>query len=511
MTLPSRSHSLRQPGYAHRELIDGTRRTTPRAKHLEKTQEWGASEDPQSRPAEDFRSRPAEPIFGNGSGSGQVAQQLSSNRSTTRTYTQSREHRLSARQRSIKGEQNVTINAAAPAGGHSSSSGLPLPGHLSRSSPIRQPADSGDRRDAVKTLHSSNVCVDQTSTGSKLRPVSTTSRSQSQAECEVNTQSIPLPTRASSALKPAVLHGRSRSSGVVLEQGPASYGSGGQDRLTSLERPQFSTYHQRFSPQKQKPPIESNRVSHGTSYANTEVNALTALQDELLQLQWIYSSSHKTLQNWTESGERKIREQSKRHIREGCKLRRIEQSQQNYVNGAAIRDWVGTDGGNPALEKVEVLSRCIENLTELAQPHAKVSRVVEEFEAWYQDTSSTLGERSDDSEWRIPRFIQPLGQPWAATVSMLILSLGACLRNLEDLGSSDASSGLGLVLDSHRRFTKGVLDELTTIEAIHVMVLKQENDWVKDRISALLKPRPASESSPCSTTRIQSAAWHRVP
>lgn len=508
MTLPSRSQSLRQPGYAHRDLIDRTRRITI-AKHDEQTQERGASGDFPSRPAEDSQGRSGGTVTGNDSGSGQLGQGFSSSQRTNGPSIESRERRLNGRQRAVKGEEHVNINVTAAAGVIPVSSKVPLSRQLSGSSSIREPADLVGRRDEVRTTNPRTSSVDERpTTSSHLRQFATPSRSLPQEEVGANNQSRPLPLRVTAMMKPSVTHCRSRSSGILLEQGPRQHRSGGQDRLTSLERPQFSTYQQRFSPQKQKAPNEPSKLLPAGPYTNTEMNQFSTLQDELLQLQCIHISSHKTLQTWTEGGEGKIREQSKQHIQECSRLGRIEESQQDRLNAAAIRDWVSMSGGRHAFEKVEILSRCIDTLSDLAQPHSKVSRVIEEFDVWFQDTVDTLGERSDDSQQRSPQFILPLGQLWVATVTTLKLSLRTLLRNLQDLGSSDISSGLGLVLHSHTKFTKGLIDQLTTMEALHTMALEQEDDWVESRVSVYLEPSEKFESSACTTAR--SVAWHRV-
>ena len=509
MTPPSRSQSLRQPGYAHRELIDSTRRRRI-VKHNEQTQEWSALGEIPSSLAEDRQERAGETVTGNDSGNRQLVQEFSSSQCTTGTSDQSREHRLNSRQIPIKAEKDFSGNAAAAAAGVIPvSSGVPISRQPSRSSSIRQPADLVGRRDEVRTTYSRNASIDEKPTASShLWSAATPFRSRPQEEVGVNDESRPLPLRVSATIKPTAIHRRSRSSGIMLEQGPRQHRSGGQDRLNPLERPQFSTYQQRFSPQKQKAPNEPTKILPSSPYTNTELNHLIALQDELLQLQYIHASSLETLQAWTESGEGKIREQHRQHIQEGSKLSRIEESQQDCLNAAAIRDWVGMNGSKQAFDKAEILSRHIETLSDLSQPHSKVSRAIEEFDVWYQDTVDTLEERSSDSDCRNLRFIRPLGQPWVAMVTSLMLSLGTLLRNLEELISTDASTGLGLVLSAHIKFTRGLIDQLTTMEAVHVMVLEQEDDWVENRVSNLLNSSECFEALACSAT--PSVAWHRV-
>jgi hypothetical protein len=283
---------------------------------------------------------------------------------------------------------------------------------------------------------------------------------------------------------------------------------GAKTRMTSISKPQFSTYQQHFSPRKQSLQAEPMIAPPINCHVNTELTQTTALQDELLHLEWMCLSAHKTLQEWMESGERNINEQHKKYFQEVCNVKKIEHNQQSRINGVALRDWLAVDTSKLSSQKVESLSQCVQTLADLAQPYERLFDVIAQFEAWYDNTLDTLANRSGDSQSEDARFLLPLSQAWAETSVTLVQEFESCLRNLDLLGSCDGSSGLGLVLDSHTRFTKGILDELNVMQLIHSMVLQQEDDWIACEISQLSVGKDNSKVSAGNLKRP--AVWDRV-
>ena len=440
----------------------------------------------------------------------QQSGERSSLRRSITVPTQSLEPRLNGRSTSVNAGRSDNAKAASAAGGNSRSSGLPLPNQLSRSSSLRQPRDSVTRIEAARTLHSRYESAAAASGGGRrVRTTHKASPLQAQEDSPLKAELIPPRKDPSTLSKSVASHQRSQSSGLMLENGTGKAFSGAQNRFTAGAKPQFSTYQQQFSAREPKRQDESINVPSSTPHVSADLRRLTVLQDELLQLQWMFLSSHNTLQRWTESGSRKIDEQHRNHIREASNVMAIEQSQQNRVNGGALWDWLGRDRGKPSSEKIESLAQCVQTLTDLTRSHERLSRVFELFEAWYESVVDTLHGRSGGSHNKDPQFIQSLGRPWIDTVAVLVHPMESCLRELQVLGSDDRSSGLGLVLDAHRRFTKNTLDELTAMKLIHVMVLDQEDHWIKCRVSALLLPANQSELVPCISKPL--AAWERVP
>jgi hypothetical protein len=520
MPLLSRSHSLRQPGYTHRELIEDGQQTGTVANYGVKHKraaarpaapERGTSEDVLPIVFEKPEASATNLQNVCESGSERPERERSSLQSSRAISTRSQEPRRSSHLVSGQAKRNGNVKANTAAASNPSLSGLPLPNQLSRSSSLRQPVDSANRGAAVKRLHSRNKSVAESTTDStRQRIISTDASSEAQEVHPVDAQlMLSPPSYVSTTSKPFATHRRSQSSGITIANGRTQATiPGAPDRVKSLAKPQFSTYQQQYSPRKAKPQMEPMMVPSVTSLASTDFNNLTALQDELLQLQWIFLSSHKTLQRWTESGDRKINGHYKKHVHEACKVKAMKQEQQNCINGAALRDWLAMAKGKKSFDKVESLAQCVQTLTDLTRSNEKLSQVVEQFGAWYENTIDTLGERSGGCGSGTPRFIQPLGETWTEKITALVCSFGSCLRSLQELGPGDGSSGLGLVLDLHTRYTRGILEELNAMETIHSRVLEQENDWINCRISALLVTNCNPELSGSGSKRP--AAWDRT-
>lgn len=512
MLSPSRSRSLRQPGYAHRDLLEDAQQTATVARHgmdhkqTMDTEERVILKKTLPCPNDESKMTSNNAVDMVASKSGNRVRESLSLRSTAAMPIHRQEPRPIRRQMSAKAGRNKHVKAdtAAP-----SSTGLPLPTQLSRSSSLRQPKSLVSRGSMATSLQSRNTSIVQNPMrGDSLGIKSVLSPGLAQEDLSTTSQ-MPMHGHSSTRSSNASMHQQSRSSGATLEKESGKRFPGTQDRLRPEARPQFTTYQQHFTPRKQNFQLEPIKVPQSTSQTGIDFYYVMALQNELLQLQWMFLSSRKTLKAWSESGCRKIKEQQEKHIQDACNVKSIEKSQQDLVNGAALRDWLAKDKNQQRFNRVESLSQCVQTLTDLTQPYERLSDVMNQFEAWYEITRNILDSRLGDSQREEFRCIRPLGQPWAETVAALVQVLESCLRNLEQLGAGDGSSGLGLVLDGHTRFNKTVLEELDAMQIIHSTVLKQENDWIRIELSGILLRKNKFEVSHRDSQRP--AAWDCLP
>lgn len=509
MPIPSRSRSLRQPGYSHRELLENTKQSTGSTNH--------GVNDGEIRGVELERGNTSADEVTESVNNGPVSLATERRLGEVRNL-QSDGARLSTRSSthgSLQGQgdfgsgcrlslQTAQRGGIRPSSGVSENVGskrMPPPSQLSRSSSLRQPTSVSGDCESTKGLHSRNASVAGTSTISRLRSGSTAARPQAQEDRRAIAQSLPLPVPASTVAKTAVASRQNPSIASVRESGSKKPI---QDRLTPAARPQFSTYQQHFSPKKHSA-AEPTKISLNSPYSIPDIDQVSMLQDELLQLQWMYHFSHQRLQTWIEGRETTINQQRKKHLQEDRHVKKAEQNQQKRINAAALRDWLVVGKGQMSVEKVESLARHVRTLTDIAQSHAKLSQVVGQFKEWCREISDTLRERSEEGQVKSPKFLQSLGTTWTDTVTMLIHSVHSCLQHLQELGLGDTLSGLGLVLDGHIRFAQGVLDELCVMEDIHAMVLAHEEVWINSKITALLSAESESVSSPCGSRHY--AAW----
>ena len=513
MPPPGRSRSLRQPGYAHRDLFEDAQQTATMARHdMDHKQTMNTEERVMLKktlpcPNDESKMTSISAVDMVESKSGSRVREPPSLRSTAAMSIHRQEPRPIRRQMSAKAGRNQDAKAdtAAP-----SSTGLPLPTQLSRSSSLRQPTSLISRGSVATSLQSRNASIVKNSMkGDSLRINSVLSPGLAQEDSSTTSQVMPMHRHSSTRSSSSSMHQQSRSSGAILEKEAEKKFSGTQDRLRPGERPQFSTYQQHFTPRKHNLQLEPVKMPQSTTQTGMDFNHIMALQNELLQLQWMFLSSRRTLKAWAESGSRKIKEQQEKHAQDACNVKSIERSQQDLVNGAALRDWLAKDQNQQWLNKVESLSQCVQTLTDLTQPYDRLSDVMNQFEAWYEITRNILDGRSGDSQREEFRCIRPLGQPWAETVAALVQAFESCLRNLEQLGGGDGSSGLGLVLDGHTRFNKTVLEELDAMQLIHSTVLKQENDWIRIELSDILLTKNKFEVSQSDSQCP--AAWDCVP
>lgn len=517
MPLPSRSRSLRQPGYTHRDLFEDAQQTAALAGHgvdhkqITDTEERVRLKTTLPCPYDSSKKTRINASDMVESGNGNRVREPPPFRSSAAISTVRQEPRLNRRQTSVIAGRNTDVKAdnAGVTAGAPSSTGLPLSTQLSRSSSLRQPKSLVSQGSMATSLHSRNASIVKNSIKvGNLGAESTASPGLAQKDLSTTSQVMPLHRYSSTRSNPALTHQQSRSSDTILEKQPGKRSLGAQDCLHSGARPQFSTYQRHFTPRKQNFQHEPAKQPESTTQTGIDFNHIMALQDELLQLQLMFLSSRQTLKAWTESGFRKVKEQQEKHIQDACDVKLMMQSQQDLINGAALQDWLAKDRDQQWLKKVESLSQCVQTLTDLTQPYERLSDVANQFDTWYQTTTDILSGRSGGSQEKEFQCIRALGQPWAETLAALVQAFGSCLRNLERLGGGDGSSGLGLVLDGYTRLNKTVLQELDVMQIIHSTVLKQENDWIRAELSGILLTKHEPEVFCCDLQRP--AAWDRI-
>lgn len=507
MPLPSRTRSLRQPGYAHRELIEdidqkgngakyGVERTISAAQRPE-TQEYGTSVSDvlnlsDGPPSSVVKAEPVDERVSRQHRRGRLALQ-----DGTEIPSQQQDLRLDDRQVSAKAERSAGTTASPGAECNALSGGLPLLSQLSRSSSLRQPGIPLKRSEMAKRLHSRNASnVESSATGGTRQILPRSSSKQEPGVIPADAQLLPRPPHASSNSKSFASHQRSQSSGIVIGTRLGEAFPNGSDRIAAITRPQFSMYQQQFSPRKPRIHNTLAPVRAFSSNGSTDVDSVRALQDELLQLQLILLSSNKTLRAWIEDAEGKLNRQDEILFRETSNVGVIEQDQQNRINGAVLQEWLGIKKGKKSFERIGCLAHCIQTLSDLMRPTEKLSQVIGLFEEWYEITITIRSERSGENQIQEPHFAQSLGQGWARTVEALGHSFELCLRTLQELGAGDGITGLGTILDTHTRLTKNILEELHAMEAIHSLVLDQEDDWIRHYASDIVGNRAKSKLFP---------------
>jgi hypothetical protein len=520
MPIPTRSRSLRQPGYANREIIESIQKRNADLKSTSSQRK-----DDNATPQGSSGSTTAISKGVHGDNSTRLQEDQGAPEGLTEHYVETQSfvqcnagpaaitsavalsgHRPSADARDGASIKPTSVTDRFPGPGRLNSSGQPT-----RLTQLRQPRNSSKDVKPRDKDHTRPTSVIETSTSNTRGHITSTPSASPLRQSSLASQAVPPPgTREPSVSSGIVVnHRRSKSSNTLLERESIKLLPSARDRPGSIARPQFSTYQQHFSPKKQTPQIATANIPESPStVANSELACFRALQDELLQLQLLYLPSGRTLEAWRESGQTNISQRQRRHNQEVAQLRAMGQHQQDCINAAALQDWQSGNGGTRSSTKVEALSQCVQLLTDLIRPHERFSGVVVQFEVWYKRTKSILEERCAGSLGLDVRFIEPLPQTWADALPALTRYFEQCTEGLNALGSASNSSGLALVLEGHKRLARNLLNEVHAMMGIHASVIQMEDDWIKQRVSEMVDTKEVRSTSHGSP---RCAAWETMP
>ena len=273
-------------------------------------------------------------------------------------------------------------------------------------------------------------------------------------------------------------------------------------------KPQFSTYQQHFSPKRisktPAPPIQDRRIDqqhdlHTVSAGLTtspgpgdETPALQSqvsrLQDELLQLQLIHDSSHAQQNLYFENTMRNLKARFTTLSRDHRALAAQEYAYFQESNCAALQHWL-SEGQLSGPEKVQTLARCIQEVATLAAPDGKHCAAIEHFETWLERTMLILGSRSSATPplGQLDIHVSPLQERWHDHVATLRRKLDRCADDLRDLGSAREGSSVAMVLNTHGRFIDNLRQELEFSSAIEKAILQLEESWLDDCVTSIMQ------------------------
>lgn len=433
------------------------------------------------------------------------------------------------------------------------------PRQLERASSLRKPLRQGVVASVV-TTHTQNANTPRTHDGNLPRPQSVSIGAASVKQRPQSTDKVEA-TRNSTVetlAKPrASLHSRSQSVGgpttpQVRRQEyafgprrdmlassravmpPKSLEASGQGQTTSekpkvtASKPQFSTYQQHFSPKKvsktSAPPMSggrndqrcsANAVSEATktySRLADETGGLQAqtsrLQDELLQLQLMYDSSHCQQKKYLQNIMQKFEVQFAALSRDHRALTSQEHAYDTRSNCAALQQWLG-EGDMTGPGKLQTLARCIQEVATLTAPEGKLCMAMEQFEAWFERMIVTSNSRTSGTA--LPEnhdvLVSPLGKEWHDLVAVLHSKLDHCDRVLHSLGSATEGSGVAMVLDAHKMLVGNLRQELVFSSAIENMALQQEQIWIDESIAKMMHEDDAIGVD-CQRDGLKLGAWN---
>ena len=273
-------------------------------------------------------------------------------------------------------------------------------------------------------------------------------------------------------------------------------------------KPQFSTYQQHFSPRRisktPAPPIQGRRIDQQHDLHTVSAGLTTGLkpgdetpvlqtqvsrlQDELLQLQLIYNSSHSQQKLYFDSTMRNLKARFTTLSRDHQALAAQEHAYFQESNCAALQQWL-SEGQLSDSEKIQTLAKCIQEVATLAAPSGKLCVAIEQFETWFDRTILILGSRSSatPSLGQLDIHVSPLQEGWHDDVATLRRKLDRCADDLQNLGPAREGSSLAMVLNTHERFINKLRQELELSSAIEKVILQLEKSWLDDSIASIMQ------------------------
>lgn len=441
---------------------------------------------------------------------------------------------------------------------HLRSGSMGAPNLLKRASSLRQPsrsslaATSGVKsslRDASTTMNPPRLQKDAPRSrpvsmvvSSTLRPPETTTKDvqrQTSRSRDLRIPSKPLHTRSQTLNGPVAPISDLGSLDIKVKSdvrkvsNDSSSGLGSQDsaqeqtysKLTRVtgHKSQFSTYQQQFTPKKpSKTPAPSFGRKVGQSNSSTAVPTdvpapvddkaeiispyHSRLRDELLQLQLIHDSSHTKLHGYRLDAKQKLRSKFEALQKDDRILTVQEQARSASHCQLALRDWI-SQGNLTSSEKIQILSRCIQAVSDLTSPQGKLTLALEQFDAWFDTMTLVLETRSNDTTAvdETNLFVQPLDVEWHDVVATISRRLDGFANEIEVLGPAQEGSSLATVLQGHKVLVETLRQELECASRVEQTALQRERAWVDEQIAGILREKtlpPKSEQASDSTTGI---------
>ena len=137
-------------------------------------------------------------------------------------------------------------------------------------------------------------------------------------------------------------------------------------------------------------------------------------------------------------------------------------------------------------EKVEVLSRDIEELEGMVAPEGKFERVGVVWETWFEEAERVRdGRKSGTGSGE--RFVEGIGDGWKAEAMVLERELGYVRKDMEGFGEVKEGSGLGRVVGLGMTLCQGLLEELDVMQWIEGEVMRAESVWFDEMVGQLGK------------------------
>lgn len=263
--------------------------------------------------------------------------------------------------------------------------------------------------------------------------------------------------------------------------------------------PSSSTSQQQLGPlqntQAAKTGLESTRLarslSQSQSQPTTTAKALSSsrLEDELLQLAAVYQDSHVSLQRFELSVKHKLEASESTLRAEEDIVRASEEQRQADINAEALWKWLHNSEHALDERRVEDLSFCVSELSDLNAGRGLFNTCMRDFDAWLGQAQDILHQQAS----RAPpsaQFVEPIDPLWMHNAHELEARLEVCEHLLHQFHDpqceDDSDSALVFALRRFRRLTKAMEESLAESQSISAAVLATQQAWVTDTLATIV-------------------------
>ncbi len=256
------------------------------------------------------------------------------------------------------------------------------------------------------------------------------------------------------------------------------------------QRPAFSTLQQHFTPKKvTKAPTASflGPPPGKQDGDNTLPGEISRLQMELAQLHLLHRDSIKIQAQWEKSAERSLQRRFESLSKQHVELKEIACESQALINQSTLVAWCQHLSDFEIAEKVQILSRCIVEISSILSFDSKISRIFRLFEAWSTRASwiQEIRRHSTKGEGQALEFIEGIGDDWKAEVDILNTKLSYLSRELKSLGEVRERSSISRVLVMLQSIVSNLTCGHDLIRRIEHEVMAQETVWVQEMVKNL--------------------------
>lgn len=214
---------------------------------------------------------------------------------------------------------------------------------------------------------------------------------------------------------------------------------------------------------------------------------LVRVQSELLQLHLLHRSSAAIQRQWKRSAESKLCQQFESVSAQYHRLCLSESVSQDGIDLRALKDWNDIGASFGLAERVQMLSRTIQEIYSMIDTGGKSNRLVTSFEKWIIRNERLWRSREydDRSKTQDMEFVEDIGDSWKAEAAVLERRLTSYSHNLECLGHPLEGSSLSYVVACCVSMVTQMLDEVRVMQEIEREVLVREKSWVMEMIDRI--------------------------